>query len=240
MVFIQRDLTKWSFAENPLKSRRNRIVVMLIRIMNSAKNFAFFQKKRSNEHSKKLAKHYFILCLSLLLITSTSCTTTRKTISRHAYNSAVEDAKRNMSFFGSGYKLSGSGSETKNEIQVTGQSYSKYTGFGTLMQNDYSTYDSYLYIDSLGNEVEYQYKFKTGIDRNGKEYLYGIEVTKCNCQDNKIYPYVCGDTGFVKKVTQVKPDQQSVFIDREKSLVASIVGGIGAGLLSILILLPIL
>lgn len=158
-----------------------------------------------------------------------SCTTTQMTISPQSYKSTVNIIDSTIMSLSNDYQLSGSGTETKNEIQVTGQSYSQYTGYGTLMDNNYSTYDNYIYTDSLGNTIEFQFKYKGALDYFGKPYVSRIEVVKCSCKDKKIYNSVCGTGGVVKKVEQLTPDQQSVFYDKAASTLVGILGGIAGG-----------
>lgn len=184
------------------------------------------------------SKFLFAVLATLLLTSLSSCTTTQMTISPQSYKSTVNIIDSTILSLSNDYQLSGSGSETKNEIQVTGQSYSQYTGYGTLMDNNYSTYDNYIYTDSLGNTIEFQFKYKGALDYFGKPYVSRIEVVKCSCEDKKIYNSVCGTGGVVKKVEQLTPDQQSVFYDKEASTLVGILGGIGGGaLLGLLIFL---
>lgn len=158
-----------------------------------------------------------------------SCTTTQMTISPQSYEYEVNNINSTIISLGNDYQLIGSGSETKNEIIVTGQSYFQYSGYGTLMDNDYYTYDNYIYNDTLGNTIEIEFKYKRGTDYHGSSYISKIEVTKCICEDKKYYNSVCGTSGFVKKVEQLTPDQQSVFYDKAASTLVGILGGIAGG-----------
>lgn len=173
----------------------------------------------------------------LVIVVFSSCTITKNTSSPQAFKSTVDNVNSEMGSLDNDYQLTGSGTETKNEIKVEGQSYSKYTGFGTLMGNEYAIFDNYTYTDSIGNTVEFQLKHKIGNDYNKKEYVYEVEVIKCNCGDKKLYSVVCGDNGIVKKVTQLPLDQESVFYDQGKTL--SVIYGFAIGA-SILSLVPLL
>ena len=48
-----------------------------------------------------------------------------------------------------GLKSVGSSSETKNNLFAAGTSYSKYTGYGTKMENNFVTQDTYRFADSM-------------------------------------------------------------------------------------------
>lgn len=185
----------------------------------------------------KRTKAINVVLFSLFIIAFSSCTTTQMTISPRAYNTAVEKISSDISTIGKGYQLTGSGSDAKNEVIVTGQSYSKYSGFGTLMDNDKSFYNNYTYTDSIGNTVDFQIKHKNKADYNRNEYIYDIEVVKCNCGDKKLYSVICGENGIVKKVTQLNPDQQSNIYDAGTTYLT--IFGVSMGI-SLLALLPLL
>lgn len=166
-----------------------------------------------------------------------SCTINQLTLSPQSYKSAVNRIDSTITLLSSDYQLSGSGSERKNEIVVTGQSYSQYSGYGTLMDNEYYTYDNYIYTDSLGKAIEFQLKYKSALDYFGNPYVSNIEVIKCTCNDKKIYSSICGESGVVKKVEQISPDQVSVFYDKEASVLVGVLGSIGAGILVALLII---
>lgn len=185
----------------------------------------------------KITKAINVVIFFLFIIAYSSCTTTQMTISPRAYNSTVEEINSDISSIGKGYQLTGSGADAKNELIVTGQSHSKYSGYGTLMDNEKSIYNNYTYTDSIGNTIEFQIKHKNKVDYNKNEYIYSIEVVKCNCGDKKLYSVICGENGIVKKVTQITPDQQSNIYDVGKTYMT--VFGISIGV-SLLALLPLL
>ena len=58
---------------------------------------------------------------------ATSCYTTQGVVSNSMYENSRNQVASNME--ANGYSLSGENHEEKNEVVVTGQSYSKYTGY---------------------------------------------------------------------------------------------------------------
>ena len=48
-----------------------------------------------------------------------------------------------------------------------------------------------------------------GTDTKSNDYLYNMEVVRCNCEDKKLYATICGKNGIVRQVTQIEPDQKS-------------------------------
>lgn len=187
----------------------------------------------------KFLKTIFYTLFIVIILLFTSCTTTKMTISPKSFHSTVDNINMEIYFLDNGYQLTGSGSETKNELKVTGQSHTEYAGYGTLLDNEYSTYDNYMYTDSTGKTIEFIIKYKRNKDYNEKECIYDIEVVRCFCDDKKAYNSVCGQNGIVKKIEQLSPDQESVFFDRGKTIVGGVFAGLGVGLLATLILLSL-
>lgn len=184
---------------------------------------------------KEKAINFLVIILVGLFLTN--CTVTKNTISPKLYRSTINDINMELNFLENEFRLSGSGYETKNELKVTGQSYSKYAGYGSLIDNDYSFYENYTYTDTLGNTIEFQLKHKRGLDYHEKEYIYGIEVIKCYCSEKKIYDKVCANNGIVKKIEQTNTDQESIFYDKNQTMVAVAFGALGVTLLATLILI---
>lgn len=186
---------------------------------------------------KRSTKVNHLILLFMAVGFFSSCTTTFMTVSPRSYKSAMNDIDHNITSLEGGYQLSGSGSDTKNELVVKGQSYSKHSGYGTLMDNEVSIYDSYTYTDTVGNSIEFQIKRKNNFDYKKQEYIKNIEVVECNCGDKKLYSKICGEGGVVKNIERLKPDQQSKVYDAGKTYTTMI--GISAGV-ALITLIPLL
>lgn len=183
------------------------------------------------------SKFSLAMIAMLAVVFFSSCTTTQMTISSQSYKSTLNSIDSTIISLNNDYNLSSSGSETKNEIVVTGQSYTRYAGYGTLMDNNYYTYDNYVYTDSIGNTIEFQLKYKNAQDYFGKPFVSNVDVIKCTCADKKVYASICGESGVVKKVEKLVPDQSSSFYDKEASVLVGVLGSIGAGVLVALLII---
>lgn len=155
----------------------------------------------------KQAMH--IVLFAVIIMAFSSCITTLMTVSPRAYNAAVDNVSADLSAIGNKFELTGSGSDVKNELIATEQSYSESRGYDTRLENEKSTYDNYTYTDSIGNRVEFEVKYKVAADTKRADYLYNMEVVKCNCEDKKLYATICGKNGIVRQVTQIEPNQKS-------------------------------
>lgn len=185
----------------------------------------------------KIKRPITVLLFYLVIALFASCTTTRMTISPRAYIDAVEKISSDLAVVENGYQLTGSGSDAINELIVTGHSYSNHGGYGTRIDNDLAFYDNYTYTDSIGNTIEFQIKYKHRLDYNDKGFVYNIQVVRCNCGEGQLYSVVCDENGIVKKVMQLKPDQQSKFLDVQKTYLTIYGVTIGVTLLALLPLL---
>ena len=154
-----------------------------------------------------------IVLFAVIIMAFSSCTTTLMTVSPRAYNAAVDNISADLSAIGNKFELTGSGSDVKNELIATEQTYSESRGYDTRLENEKSTYDNYTYTDSIGNRVEFEVKYKVAADTKRADYLYNMEVVKCNCEDKKLYATICGKNGIVRQVTQIEPDQKSKVFD---------------------------
>ena len=166
-----------------------------------------------------------------------SCTTTLMTVSPRAYNAAVDNVSADLSAIGNKFELTGSGSDVHSELIATEQTYSEYSGYDTRLENEKSTYDNYTYTDSIGNRVEFEVKYKVAADTKHADYLYNIEVVRCNCEDKKLYATICGKNGIVRQVTQIEPDQKSKVLDPVGTYLTISGVSVGVSLLAVLMLL---
>lgn len=90
-----------------------------------------------------------------------------------------------------GYTLSGQKSEQKNEVSVSGVSYSRYWGYGSAMKNNYWTYSEYSFMDTLNNDVTYTLKYQ-----EVEDYVDAVELIGCSARKN--YNEICGSGGVVR------------------------------------------
>ena len=180
-------------------------------------------------------KRLLSLNFILLLVLSYSCTTTKLVTSLNAYKDATSAISSALSE--KGYSLSGMSQESKNEVYVSGTSYSRYTGYGTRMANDYWQYDSFTFTDSFNNNVNYMVKYQ--IINN--DCIDNIEVVNCNA--SKDYNNICGSGGIIKTSVNYisnNPDEIITVPDPGKTVGAVLGGSLGVSLLAVLIVLLML
>lgn len=138
--------------------------------------------------------------LSLLLIitlTLTSCTSTINVTSFGQYNRNIETVKSDL--VGKGYTLSGHNQESSSNTVVTGVSYSTYTGYGTAMDNDHYTYDTYTFSNANGDFAEISLKYRGRYSSySDMNYMQTVELLGCKTSKSSDYNKICGYDSAVK------------------------------------------
>lgn len=136
-----------------------------------------------------------------------------------------------------GFSSTGSSTNTRNETVVTGVSYSKYTGYGTAMANNFITQDTYRFTDTLGNTMNYSVSYSAKQTREGVPYVENIEVCGCETSNPKDYERLCGKYGLLNKINNIPKDQtiEEVNILNTTLVLSGIV--IGGSLLYTLVML---
>lgn len=176
-----------------------------------------------------MKKNRMLLLIAIALGLS-SRTTTYQVTSKASLDKAINKVAIEMEKYG--YYPAGSSSDTKNEVTVTGQSYSKYTGYGTKMDNNYVTSDVYRFADTLGNTMNYTISYQLK-EKDRLYYVTNLNVKGCETSNVKELNKLCGSNS-PKQIIETLPQDTSVSLyDEVKTYL--LIGG-----LSIVALIPIL
>ena len=159
----------------------------------------------------------------------TSCTTTYSVTSKASLDKALDNVA--IELRSRGYYPAGTSTDTKNEVTVTGQSYSKYTGYGTRMDNNYITSDTYRFSDTIGNTMNYTVSYQL---RNQGNFVYvtDLQVKGCETSNVKEFANLCGSSSPTKIIENLPQDSSVELYDESKTYVF-------AGLLALLVCIPI-
>ena len=176
-----------------------------------------------------MKQQLFLLSIFATLCLS-SCTTTYNVISKSALDKSVNQVSSEMEKYG--YYPAGNSSDTRNEVTVTGQSYSKYSGYGTKMNNNYITSDTYRFADTVGNTMNFTIGYQLRRSDNGLFYVTEVEVKGCETSNVKDYNKLCG-ANSPKHLIETLPADQSVEIYDEAKTYTLI------GVLSLIAVIPI-
>lgn len=176
------------------------------------------------------------ICACLVsIIALTSCTNTRYATSRLTLDRAVEEVKSDLAQ--KGYALTGSGSDTKNNIYVEGTSYSKYAGYGTKMANDIVTTDTYRFTNDDGSTMNFTLSYKA---QQNADLMYVTDVIVAGCETSvpAEYEKLCGPYSSVKKLEKLPQDASYKVTDVVgTTLVATGLGVAAAVVLTLILLL---
>lgn len=162
----------------------------------------------------------FLFCVACLLITS--CTSTKIVFATSALNSANDAVELQMKQ--KGYLLSNKGSDTKNEVYVSGQSYSTYSGYGTLMENKLQKYDTYTFTNEDGNKISYTIKYSPKENCENEHVFYYVEdISLVGCEVTELgkYTEICGENGTIRRLYDNIPTTPIEVYDQQKTISAT-------------------
>lgn len=134
----------------------------------------------------------------------TSCMDTYYVTKKSTFDKAIRSVQSQMAV--QGFSSTGSNSNTRNETVVTGVSYSKYTGYGSAMANNYITQDTYRFADSLGNTMNYSVSYQAKQTKEGIPYVENVELCGCETSNPKDYERLCGNGSYIKSINNVPKD----------------------------------
>lgn len=135
-----------------------------------------------------------------------SCMDTFYATKRSTFDQAISSVQSQLA--NEGLEAVGSNSETKNNLYAAGTSYSRYTGYGTMMENNFVTQDTYRFSDGEGNTMNYTVSYSAKQTENGAQYVENIEVCGCETSNPKDYEKLCGNESIVKQINSLPKDQE--------------------------------
>lgn len=154
--------------------------------------------------------HFLSAAAASLLFAS--CYTTYGVFSESIYQDMQNTIQANTEAHG--YNLCGKYNEVKKEVVVTGQSYSKLAGFGTLMDNDYYQHDTYQFANKEGDNAEYSVRYRLVDDDNQKPAFWEAQVIGCKTSKASDYVDLCtGKYSPQELISKMVPDSQKSVLD---------------------------
>lgn len=141
-----------------------------------------------------------------VLLSLSSCMDTFYATKKTTFEKALTSVQTQMNK--DGFKVVGSNSETKNNVYVSATSYSRYTGYGSKMENNFVTQDTYRFADEEGNTMNYSVSYSAKQTREGIPYIEDIEVCGCETSNPEDYEKLCGNESHVKRINSLPKDQE--------------------------------
>lgn len=182
-----------------------------------------------------MKKQRLLMILIASAATLMSCTITHPVTSRSTFDSTVNEVKSDLAK--QGYAPSGSNTETKNNVYVESTSYSKYTGYGSKMANDFVTTDTYRFTHEDGSTMSFSVSYKSNQDASkGLVYVTEVSTAGCETSNAKQYDILCGNNSPVKKIDKLPQDASIEVPD----ILGNTLLGTGLGLLSVVIIYAII
>lgn len=136
----------------------------------------------------------------------TSCMDTFYATKRSTFDQTIASVQGKLA--SEGLKSVGSSTDTKNNLYAAGTSYSRYTGYGTKMENNFVTQDTYRFADAEGNTMNYSVSYSAKQSSDGVPYVENVEVCGCETSNPNDYERLCGNASVVKQINKVPKDQK--------------------------------
>ncbi len=149
-------------------------------------------------------KRLLLFSLMCVLVGLSSCMDTYYVSHKRTYDEKIQSIQSHMAE--QGFNFTGSKTNTRNEAVVAGVSYSRYTGYGTAMANNFITQDTYNFADSVGNTMNYSVSYKAKQTSEGVAYVEDVELCGCETSNPKDYDRLCGAKSSVKDVNDISRD----------------------------------
>lgn len=165
-----------------------------------------------------------------------SCTDTKYVTSKATFDKTINNVKSEIAQ--KGFAPSGTSSDTKNNVYVEGTSYSRYSGYGSKMANDFVTTDTYRFTNDQGQTMNFSVSYKAKQDASqGLVYVTEVQTAGCETSDAKLYNELCGSNSAVDKIGSMPLDAAIEVPNAGKTttlaIVLGIVGGVLLGLMSL-------
>lgn len=160
-----------------------------------------------------------LLFLLVVMFSMTSCMDTYYVTKKTTFDNAINSVQSQMA--NQGFNSTGSNTNTRNETVVTGTSYSRYTGYGTAMANNFITQDTYRFADTLGNTMNYSVTYSAKQTTDGIPYVENLELCGCETSNPKDYERLCGNESVVKQINAVPKDQKVEKLNVMKTTLAT-------------------
>lgn len=162
----------------------------------------------------------------------TSCMDTKYVTKKSTFDQTLSRVQENMAQ--QGFKLTGSSTETKNDLLVLGTSYTERGGYGTELANNYVTRDTYRFTNASGHTASYTVSYLLRGTKKGLPYIDAAEVAGCEVSDPADYELICGANSPIYQINSMEKDQAVKVGNSTKTLL--LVSGVTIGALILLLL----
>ena len=120
-----------------------------------------------------MKKTCLFLCLAALFWFS-SCMDTKYVTKKSTFDQVITQVSDEMSQ--QGFDLSGSSSETKNDLVVLRTSHTEEGGYGTELANNFVTRDTYRFTNATGHSISYTVSYMLRETKKGEQYVDAAEI----------------------------------------------------------------
>lgn len=147
------------------------------------------------------------LCFLILVVMLglTNCTHNKYVTKKSTFDQVVAQVQNEMAQ--QGFQLTGSSTETKNDLVVLGTSYTERGGYGTELANNYVTRDTYRFTNASGHTASYTVSYLLRNTKKGLPYIDAAEIAGCEVSDPSDFDMVCGSKSPIYQINSMEKDQ---------------------------------
>lgn len=148
-------------------------------------------------------KKLLMICAAALALSA--CVGPMAVTSVPAYNSTVDAVVAGIE--SEGYGFVGKSHDRRNE---RGHQVAHMEGDNTYsgwLPNELVNHDTYRFVDSAGNTMQFEVQFKAGVDhQSGAVYYNEVQVVGCSTSNRKDYDRLCGNRSPIRMLDTLQRD----------------------------------
>ena len=177
-------------------------------------------------------RRILLFVLLVIALGMTSCMDTKYVTKKSTFDQTVSRVQEDMAQ--QGFKLTGSSTETKNDLVVLGTSYTEKGGYGTELANNFVTRDTYRFTNASGHTASYTVSYLLRETKKGLPYIDAAEVAGCEVSDPADYELICGAKSPIYQINSMERDQAVKVGNNTKTMLLA--SGLTLGALILLLL----
>ena len=134
-----------------------------------------------------------------------SCTGTKYVTSAPTYNNTVDSVVATIEE--QGYIFTGTKHDRRNERRHPVSHMEGDNTYSDWMPNDLLNLDTYCFIDSAGNTMQFEVQYRSGVaPQNGAFYYSEVQTVGCSTSNPEHYERLCGDRSPIRLLDTIRKD----------------------------------
>ena len=143
------------------------------------------------------------ICVAALAFTA--CVGPMGVTSGPAFNSTIDSVVAGIE--SEGYSFVCKNHDHRNEQRHEVAHMEGDNTYSGWIPNELLNLDTYCFIDSGGNKMQFEVLFRTGVDhQSGAVYFSEVQVVGCSTSNRKDYDHLCGERSLIRMLDTIQKD----------------------------------